>query len=303
MGAGIPGIGISSLFYILAALWAPLRELVLTAKGRGSWERWRVALTQFALASLTLVCFFGLYVVLAYLSGLHWLDPGGVASGLRLPSTGIPNLVWGFAALAFAMTATFIYSLWARRRFPVRPNQIAASHAQGVVRHRALHAQTRRSRPRDLVQNPLLSGGCRVIGRVTKQAHLSAAVQATIAGKGAALVASSTTATSTVPCLRSMSGSAHAAVQAIGVAVPVSSSVPIAGSWTALNVQGVASFTRMARSRSPLPPQLQKFVSDVEGKFPGTSIASGANGALTNVTLAGEGMNLHGLLSTINDID
>jgi hypothetical protein len=42
MMAGIPGSGIGGLFYLLSALWMPVKELGLTLRGRSSWLRWKL---------------------------------------------------------------------------------------------------------------------------------------------------------------------------------------------------------------------------------------------------------------------
>jgi hypothetical protein len=48
--AGLPGTGLGGLFYILLALWMPVREFHETLRGRSSRTRWRQVGTQFALA-------------------------------------------------------------------------------------------------------------------------------------------------------------------------------------------------------------------------------------------------------------
>jgi hypothetical protein len=42
MFAGLPGIGVGTLFYVLIALWMPLRELVNVVQGTSSLARWKV---------------------------------------------------------------------------------------------------------------------------------------------------------------------------------------------------------------------------------------------------------------------
>jgi hypothetical protein len=41
MFAGLPGIGVGTLFYILAALWMPVGEIGRLVQGTSSVERWR----------------------------------------------------------------------------------------------------------------------------------------------------------------------------------------------------------------------------------------------------------------------
>lgn len=50
MSAGLPGLGLGGIFFILSALIAPLGELVRTARGRSSVARWVQVGRQFGLA-------------------------------------------------------------------------------------------------------------------------------------------------------------------------------------------------------------------------------------------------------------
>jgi len=50
MGAGIPGTGMATLFYVACAFVMPLRELVLTLQGRSSWSRWRLVCRHLLIA-------------------------------------------------------------------------------------------------------------------------------------------------------------------------------------------------------------------------------------------------------------
>jgi hypothetical protein len=54
VSAGLPGLGLGGLFFILLALLAPFVELIRTTRGRSSVAAWRVVGRQFALA-LTMV--------------------------------------------------------------------------------------------------------------------------------------------------------------------------------------------------------------------------------------------------------
>jgi hypothetical protein len=51
MFAGIPGIGVGTLFYVLTALWMPFPELIRLMRGRSSAARWRLIAVQFAFAT------------------------------------------------------------------------------------------------------------------------------------------------------------------------------------------------------------------------------------------------------------
>jgi hypothetical protein len=51
MFAGMPGIGVGTLFYVLIAIWMPIREIAVVAQGRSSWARWRLIGVQLVYAS------------------------------------------------------------------------------------------------------------------------------------------------------------------------------------------------------------------------------------------------------------
>ena len=51
MFAGLPGIGVGTLFYVLMALWMPIREVAFVVRGRSSWARWRLIATQLVFAA------------------------------------------------------------------------------------------------------------------------------------------------------------------------------------------------------------------------------------------------------------
>jgi hypothetical protein len=50
MFAGLPGIGVGTLFYVLTALWMPFRELRAVARGESSLARWRLIVMQVCFA-------------------------------------------------------------------------------------------------------------------------------------------------------------------------------------------------------------------------------------------------------------
>jgi hypothetical protein len=50
MFAGLPGIGVGTLFYVLTGLIMPLVELTRLARGDFNAARWRLVLTQFCFA-------------------------------------------------------------------------------------------------------------------------------------------------------------------------------------------------------------------------------------------------------------
>ena len=54
MFAGLPGIGVGTLFYVLTALWMPFHELMAMARGESTLARWRLVIMQFCFA-LTII--------------------------------------------------------------------------------------------------------------------------------------------------------------------------------------------------------------------------------------------------------
>lgn len=67
MIAGVPGVGITGVFYLILTLLMPLREAWYTLTGRSSLARWGLVLTQTSIA---------VGVVLS-LSGEYWLITQG----------------------------------------------------------------------------------------------------------------------------------------------------------------------------------------------------------------------------------
>jgi hypothetical protein len=52
MAAGLPGVGLSGIFFIISALVAVPLEVIRTARGESSFSRWSNVLRHFALAIL-----------------------------------------------------------------------------------------------------------------------------------------------------------------------------------------------------------------------------------------------------------
>src|SRR5262245_37345189 len=55
MTVGIPGVGFGGIFYLISALFMPIREVVKTARGESTVERWGVVAKQWSLAAGILV--------------------------------------------------------------------------------------------------------------------------------------------------------------------------------------------------------------------------------------------------------
>jgi hypothetical protein len=85
VSAGIPGLGLGGLFFVLLALLAPFVELIRTMRGGSSVAAWRAVGRQFALA-LTMVAAVELTLRLLYALA----DASGLAAPL---SDGSPTVL------------------------------------------------------------------------------------------------------------------------------------------------------------------------------------------------------------------
>jgi hypothetical protein len=115
MGPGVPGMGIASVFYVAAALVAPVREIVRTLQGNSSPMRWKVVGRQFSLALLIVGSIVMLYLSIQVLISRGLLS---VPAATDLPG-GFPN--WAYAVgilviLLIGVTLTaWAVGLWVRR--------------------------------------------------------------------------------------------------------------------------------------------------------------------------------------------
>lgn len=93
MTAGIPGVGISGLFYILSALWMPLREL-LTGRRRGSTGAARALVVRQTMLAVG---------ILAAMSLTAWLMGRGLTMAFpNLPARTPTAAAWLVAPLSLA---------------------------------------------------------------------------------------------------------------------------------------------------------------------------------------------------------
>jgi len=104
MFAGLPGIGVGTLFYVLAALFMPVHELARVFRGTSSAARWRRILLQWVYAfSIIGSIFIADRVMLAALGGY---TPGSV--GPAHPLHGELGARAPHSFLAAPMTASLI---------------------------------------------------------------------------------------------------------------------------------------------------------------------------------------------------
>lgn len=69
MAAGIPGVGIGGLFFVICALWMPIMETWKWARGRGDPAAMKLALRQASIAVGVLVWLIGAGWLLLLLPG------------------------------------------------------------------------------------------------------------------------------------------------------------------------------------------------------------------------------------------
>jgi len=140
MGPGVPGMGIASIFYLTAALFAPLREVVKSVRGESSAQRWKAVGLQFAIAVGTISS-----IVLLYL-GFDALISNGVFGPLQ--PTDLPGdlPVWTYALgvliillLALAM-ASWVLALRVRwGSIGADTEQITHVYRASIPVHEDLH--------------------------------------------------------------------------------------------------------------------------------------------------------------------
>ena len=114
MSAGLPGLGLGGLFFILSALLAPFVELVRTVRGRSSVAAWRAVGRQFALAMAMVAALeltLRLVYALADTTGLGGAGPRGSLTVLPLLPIAIT-----LALLATVLGAAKAMELGARLR-------------------------------------------------------------------------------------------------------------------------------------------------------------------------------------------
>jgi fatty acid desaturase len=88
MSAGIPGLGLGGIFFVLSALLAPVFELPRTLRGRSSRARWAAIAAHLAL-SLAMIAAVALLLRL-----------GSIAAGVPAITVGVLAAVLGVAKLA-----------------------------------------------------------------------------------------------------------------------------------------------------------------------------------------------------------
>lgn len=82
MTAGLPGVGIGGIFYLISALLMPVHELFRLVRGESSVERWRLVARQWVLAAGILAGLWGTGWGLGQLLPREIAGPGSPASSI-----------------------------------------------------------------------------------------------------------------------------------------------------------------------------------------------------------------------------
>jgi hypothetical protein len=122
MSAGIPGIGIAALFYMISALLMVVLELYRTIRGRSSLARWRIVVRQATIAAciilLTVVALWSLHLIVPA-SSAHlpiWVGNAqgtgaGSGPGGPLVAVFITILESGWTILGTLVVLTLVFCL------------------------------------------------------------------------------------------------------------------------------------------------------------------------------------------------
>lgn len=83
MFAGLPGIGVGTLFYILMSLWMPFRELPRVINGTSTWSNWKLILRQIFYSTGIVITVMFAERVMLYVMGATQVKPFSPASWLH----------------------------------------------------------------------------------------------------------------------------------------------------------------------------------------------------------------------------
>ena len=132
MNAGLPGVGIGGLFYLLCALCMPFVELGRTFAGRSSLARWRSVAVQFVMAvamvgAITAVIW-GVRALFAPTTTVTSVVPGPAGSGAggtvvqhvvrATPHLPIALVLLSYLLLGVVLMAATVVAMVVRRRHP-----------------------------------------------------------------------------------------------------------------------------------------------------------------------------------------
>lgn len=83
MFAGLPGIGVGTLFYILMSFWMPFRELPRVVAGTSTWSNWKLILRQMFYSTGIIITVMFAERVMLYVLGASQVKPFSPATWLH----------------------------------------------------------------------------------------------------------------------------------------------------------------------------------------------------------------------------
>jgi len=130
MGAGIPGTGMATLFYILSVFVMPLIEIVHTLRGRSSWARWGLVARHLVIALAMTAAAYGTF---RYLPGAL-LPPDATVGGVS--ALAVTVVLFALYLIIVNLLATLVREklelpppkAFPERRKAVRPEEAAPSN-------------------------------------------------------------------------------------------------------------------------------------------------------------------------------
>jgi hypothetical protein len=124
--AGLPGIGIGGLFFLLSAIFMPVAEVYRTARGRSNAGQWKLVARQFVMAWVIIFAVERVLWIVKVITALVLSPPAsdgsggaGTASVLRdLPTTALPvvPILVTLACLSLVLASSYVMRLWYARR-------------------------------------------------------------------------------------------------------------------------------------------------------------------------------------------
>ncbi len=143
MGAGIPGTGMATLFYVLSVFAMPLREIVPTVRGRSSWARWGLIARHLLIALAMTAAVYGTF---RYLPGAL-LPPDATIGGVS--ALAVTVLLFVAYLVVVNLLASLVrghLELPQPKSFPDR-RKVARSEEPAPVSHAARRVSVGTSRP------------------------------------------------------------------------------------------------------------------------------------------------------------
>lgn len=117
MTVGIPGTGIGGIYYLILALWMPVRELGLVMRGESSAARWRFIVTQLTLIAgmLLLMTLQGVLLKAASARVVKAFPESQVSQDLNTVVSSNSGLATSALWISLSMLGTIVLSVHAVR--------------------------------------------------------------------------------------------------------------------------------------------------------------------------------------------